>query len=289
MKKLISLALAFMMCILSVSLFACSNKPEPNPVTDFEYEYGEEYGGIAIIKYIGTSKSIVFPEEIDGQPVKVIGRYLLDDEDNDKMRPLIESVVIPDTVEVIVDMTFYGCTSLVSVDFGNGVREIGDEAFHRCEALERIILPPKLETIGASAFYGCTSAEELFIPKTVTTWGKSFNRGAFGECTSLKKITIEEGLETLGFWCEFALSSSLEEIEIPASVKKIGSQLFVGCTSLTKVVFKGNAPIVESGTALTNVFGYEDFKEDLVIYYDSATEGWDTVEWRGRYRMEPLS
>ena len=286
MKKLISLALAFVMCILPLLLFSCSNKPEPNPVTDFEYEYLETYGGIAITKYIGTSKSVVFPEEIDGQPVKIIGGYLLDD---GEMRPLIESVVIPDTVEIIAPMAFFCCTNLVSVDFGEGVREICDRAFLGCEVLEKIILPPKLEKIGEGAFYECSAATELFIPQTVTTWGASFTRGAFGACTSLKKITIEEGLETLGFWCEFVLASSLEEIEIPASVKKIGSQLFVGCTSLTKVVFRGNAPIVESGLDLSNVFGYEDFKEDLVIYYDPATEGWDTVEWRGRYRMEPLS
>ena len=312
MKKLLALLLVFVMLF---SLFACKEEPptpsgdgtaggetanggegdsatngtpsapEANPASDFEYSTMEEREGMAINKYIGTSKNLVFPETIDGLPVTVIGSYLLDDE---KM-PLIESVIIPDTVKIIAPRTFMGCENLKTVDFGEGVTEILESAFEGCIALEKAILPPKLETIGASAFYECTALEEVFIPKTVTTWGRTFTRGAFGACASLTKITIEEGLETMGFCCEFALSSSLQEIEIPASVKKIGTQLFVGCTSLTKVVFRGNAPIVERENELINVFGYEDFKDDLVIYYDPATEGWDTVEWRGRYRMEPLS
>ena len=285
MKKLISLALAVLLCIGSLSLFSCSNKPEPNPVTDFEYGYREEYGGMSITKYIGTSKSIVFPEEIDGQPVKIIGGYLLDD---GEMRPLIESVVIPDTVEVIAPSTFSGCKNLLSVDFGKGVREIQDFAFAECIALQKILLPPKLEKIGAGAFYGCSSATELFIPKTLTVWAPSVSRGTFASCTALKTITFEKGLEQIGYWGTFMGADALERIEIPASVKKIAPLAFNGCPSLTTVIFEGDVPQATEGT-VKNAFGYEGDHDNLVIYYSPDASGWDTVVWRELHQLKPLS
>ena len=280
MKKLISLALAFIMCILPLLLFSCSNKPEPNPVTDFEYEYLEKYGGIAITKYIGTSKSIVFPEEIDGQPVKIIGGYLLDD---GEMRPLIESVVIPDTVEIIAPMAFFCCTNLVSVDFGKGVRKIGYEAFRECKALEKIILPPKLETIGSDAFFMCSSATEIFIPKTVKEWEYDSSKGTFAACTALTTLTFEDGLEQIGYRIAFMGAESLERVEIPASVKKIAPLAFNCCPSLTEVVFHGDAPEVDEGY----VFGWQEFNENLVIYYDPDTEGWEDTPLH-HYTLKPI-
>ena len=257
-----------------------STSPAANPITDFEYSYSERYGGIGITKYVGTSKSIVFPEEIEGQPVKIIGGYLLD---HFEMRPFLESVVIPDTVEIIADMTFSDCVSLVSVDFGNGVLEIGYEAFRGCKALKKIILPPKLERIGTNAFFGCSSATEIFIPKSVKTWEYDTSKGTFSGCTSLKKLTFEEGLEQIGYWSTFMGAEALEQVEIPASVKKIAPLAFNCCPSLTTVVFKGDAPDVEEGY----VFGYQEFNENLVIYYDPNTEGWqDTL--LHHYTLKPI-
>ena len=262
-----------------------SSSPTANPITDFEYSYSERYGGIGITKYVGTSKSIVFPEEIDGQPVKVIGGHLLDD---GEMRPLIESVVIPDTVEMIAGMTFLDCTSLVSVEFGEGIHYIGEWAFRECTSLQKIILPPKLETIGAVAFYGCTSATELFIPKTLTVWEYSDTNGTFGGCTALHTITIEDGLEVLGGeYGSFVQATALKSLIIPASVKEIASSAFHACTNLESVTFLGDAPEVG-----WNVFGFpgeesQTVSQNLTIYYDSNTLGWDDSPLR-QYHLVPM-
>ena len=42
------------------------------PVTDFEWE-ADNYGGIIITGYVGTSNAVLIPEEIDGIPVTAIG------------------------------------------------------------------------------------------------------------------------------------------------------------------------------------------------------------------------
>ena len=295
MKKLFSLLLAL---ALLLSLFACSDEPpapndggdtapapQANPATDFEYTVMRQPDCIGITKYVGTSTSIVFPETIDGLPVTIIGGGLLSGSD---VRYAIESVVIPDTVETIVDGAFSNCKSLVSVDFGAGVRSIGESAFENCTALQKIILPPKLETIGADAFYNCSSATEIFVPKTVKAWGRDYSRGTFGGCAALTTLTFEDGLEQIGYWATFSGAESLESIEIPASVKKIAPLCFNACPSLKTVVFHGDAPeaTLASGSNVQYVFDYTNANEDLVIYYDPATNGWDTIAWREVHRLE---
>ena len=299
MKKLFSLLLAL---ALLLSLFACSDEPpapndggdtapapQANPVTDFEYSVSRQPDCIGITKYVGTSTSIVFPETIDGLPVTIIGGYLLYDSD---VRYSIESVVIPDTVETVANMTFSGCKSLVSVDFGEGVRSIGESAFENCTALKKVILPPCLESIGASAFSYCTAVEEVFIPKTVVSW--NYHGGEGGPFSgnekpgALKKITIEDGLVSLGSKDGAGIFSNaplLEELVIPASVKSIEPYAFHSCTGLKSVTFLGDAPEVKA-----HVFGYvntETSSKSLVIYYDPATEGWDDTVLR-EYQLVPI-
>lgn len=299
MKRLFALLLALM---LLLSLFSCNDRPptpddggtpdgkeegtapalEPNPATDFEYTVRRGGGGsISIIKYVGTSKSIVFPKTIDGLPVTVIGGYLLDDVPNS----LIESVVIPDSVHTIVSMAFFGCTSLKSVDFGKGVLEIQDRAFESCTALEKIILPPNLETIGETAFYGCSSATEIFIPKTVKNWG--YRNGVFAGCLALQKLTIEDGLEVFGGMGAFSQATSLKTLEIPASVKKIEHAVFHETTALESVVFLGDAPETDENLFGPNTEGSQTVSPTLVIYYDPAKDGWDETPLR-QYRLVPI-
>ena len=259
------------------------NAPAANPVSDFEYTFLQ--GGVGITKYVGTGASLVFPDTIEGLPVTIIGGSLLSG--NEEARCLLERVVIPDTVQTIAPEAFRGCERLVSVDFGNGVRDIHNDAFRECTALERIILPPHLETIGAGAFYGCTAANELFIPATLKNWGADYSYGTFGNCTSLKTITFEEGLEAIGCWATFMGALSLERVEIPASVKKIAPLAFNQCPSLVEVVFRGDAP-TSTESDITNVFGYTGDHTDLVIYYDPDTIGWDTVIWREMHNLVPI-
>ncbi len=189
----------------------------------------------------------MFPETINGLPVVIISWHPAD---VGEMHSFIESIVIPDTVETIEDGAFSDCKSLVSVDFGAGVRSIGESAFENCTALQKIILPSGLETIGTDAFYNCSSATDIFIPKTVKSWGLSDPNGTFGGCTALTTLTFEDGLEQIGYWATFSGAESLESIEIPASVKRIAPLAFNACPSLTTVVFKGDVPTTHGAIEL---------------------------------------
>ena len=53
---------------------------------------------------------------------------------------------------------------------------------------------------------------EIVIPKNV----KCIEKSAFNSCTSLKSITLNEGIQTIGEYC-FA-KSGLENVKIPGSI-----------------------------------------------------------------------
>ena len=263
MRKFFALLSA--LSLLIVSLSGCNLISEANPATDFEYGFSHE-GGISIREYIGSDKTVVIPSKIDGQAVTMIARDAF-------AGTSIESVVIPDSVNIVVARAFYGCDQLKTVDFGDGIIEIQEEAFRECTALESIILPKNLETIGEGAFYGCTSATEIYIPKTLTNWSAGYQYPIFGFCTALETLTIEDGLSVLEGAGSFCCASSLKNLVIPASVKKIGDVAFHSATALESVTFLGDAPQVTE-----NVFGYpntETASPNLVIYYDPNTSGWD--------------
>jgi len=264
MRKFFALLAA--LSLLIVSLSGCNSISEANPATDFEYGFSEIYDGIFIKEYIGSDKTVVIPSKIDGQAVTMIAGDAF-------VGTSIESVVIPDSVNIVVARAFYGCDQLKTVDFGDGIIEIQEEAFRECTALESIILPKNLETIGEGAFYGCTSATEIYIPKTLTNWSGEYSHPTFYESTALETLTIEDGLSVLGEYGSFSWASSLKNLVIPASVKKIGDSVFHGATALESVTFLGDAPQVTE-----NVFGYPNTvtaSPNLVIYYDPNTSGWD--------------
>lgn len=265
MRKFFALLSA--LSLLIVSLSGCNLISEANPATDFEYGFSEIYDGIFIKEYIGSDKTVVIPSKIDGQAVTIIAGDAF-------AGTSIESVVIPDSVNIVVARAFYGCDQLKTVDFGDGIIEIQEEAFYKCTALESIILPKNLETIGEGAFYGCTSATEIYIPKTLTNWKNGgYRYPTFFDCTALETLTIEDGLSVLGGYSSFSCASSLKNLVIPASVEKIGDVAFHSATALESVTFLGDAPQVTE-----NVFGYpntETASPNLVIYYDPNTSGWD--------------
>lgn len=263
MRKFFALLSA--LSLLIVSLSGCNLISEANPAADFEYGFSRE-GGISIREYIGSDKTVVIPSKIDGQAVTMIAGDAF-------VGTSIESVVIPDSVNIVVARAFYGCDQLKTVDFGDGIIEIQEEAFRECTALESIILPKNLETIGEGAFYGCTSATEIYIPKTLTNWSEGDHYPTFFNCTALETLTIEDGLCVLGGAGLFCCASSLKNLVIPASVKKIGDVAFHGAAALESVTFLGDAPQVTE-----NVFGRPNTvtaSPNLVIYYDPNTSGWD--------------
>ena len=100
---------------------------------------------------------------------------------------------------------FDGCANLESVDFGEGLVQVGKRSFFNCKSLGPVSLPDSLERIGENAFYSCTNMTRIAFGSGV----RQIDNSAFYSC------------------------SGLPDVELPASVTNVALSAFSQCTSLT--------------------------------------------------------
>ncbi len=179
------------------------------------------------------------------------------------------SYSIPNSVAVIGNAAFEGCTSLTSVDIPNSVTEIGETAFCVCTSLTSVKIPDSVTVIGNNSFDSCKSLTNIEISNSLTEIGdNSFNsctsltsvdipdsvtvigNDAFYNCTSLTSVDIPNSVTEIGE-CAFFYCKDLTSVTIPAGVTEIGSQAFWGCDSLTSVEIPNS--VTEIGD---EAFGY---------------------------------
>lgn len=132
----------------------------------------------------------------------------------------LQKIKIPDNVQSIGYMAF-DYVPLDSVWFGQSLREIGAQAFSECFLLHYINgLPRSLRVIGAAAFEGVDFRSlDLVVPGSVRRIGEL----AF--CPSgLRSVVFEQGVDTIESGA-FG-GCYLKQVEIPASVSYLGSQVF---------------------------------------------------------------
>lgn len=148
---------------------------------------------------------------------------------------------------------FVGCEYLKKVIFDEGVEIIPNQAFMQCKSLDQVELPISLRGIGESAFLG-TNIKELYIHGSLKLW----NEWTFAGCNNLKKVIVEEGIETIPPGT-FMDCICLDEISLPSTLKKIGSKAFDYCLCLPEIHMP--AALEEIGgdafyncTSLRNVF-----------------------------------
>lgn len=71
---------------------------------------------------------------------------------------LAETLVIPDSAEVIAAEAFAGSAAITEVVAPEGLLQIGEGAFRGCAALEKVSVPGLDTDIGEGAFEGCAEA-----------------------------------------------------------------------------------------------------------------------------------
>ena len=196
-----------------------------SPVSDFEYKYNDELGGIEITKYIGNDEVVNVPAEIEGKPVVVVGGF---SESN------VTSVTIPDGCKEIKSLAFFRCEELTSVEVPDSVTKIHDGAFKLCKKLKSVRIPDGVTSIEIGVFHGCEELTDITIPNSV----KEIKLDAFNGCCALKSIEIPDSVTSIG-QCAFSGGTGLKSITIPGSVTRIGEYAFVGIRLTSLIIENG--------------------------------------------------
>lgn len=113
--------------------------------------------------------------------------------------------------------------------------------------------------IGSNAFYN-TDITSVTLPSTV----KRISTYAFGWCTSLKKINLNDGLEKINDYA-FYKCYTLSSVKIPDSCLSVGYRSFDDCRGLTSVDFGKGIKTIGS-----YAFRY-NYKLTSIVIPDSVT------------------
>lgn len=153
----------------------------------------------------------------------------------------ITKVVFTGNVSGVASNLFKDYTKLESVTFSDSFKTIGYASFQGCTSLKEINFSESITSILDFAFYGCTSLESVVLPNSVTEYK---GECIFAACSSLKYVTFGNAVTTIGN--HFLDGTAVEKIQIPASVKTIGSAFFKNCSTLKTVFFEGTEADVEN-------------------------------------------
>ena len=141
-----------------------------------------------------------------------------------------------------------------------------------------VIIPETIEekivTAISSEAFASSAITECVLPTTI----RKIDEKAFAMCTSLVKITLNEGLLTIG---DYALegASALTEIVIPSTVINVNESAFKSCNALTAVKFEGNAPNAYEISEAENS-QEPSYSGSYTVYYHANAQGFSSP-WCG--------
>ena len=302
MTKMLTVAL-LMLCAMSVQ------SRESITIGDYEYTYSPAESNAWARNYRGSESRAVVPSSIsfttevrdsngcviyddDGKPKRIFHHYDVTEAYYTFIRKKVTEVILPSTikrtrsafeecssltsvdlnsVEIIDDYTFWGCTSLSSIEIPSTVTTIGRDAFKKCSSLSSIAIPSSVTNIGQDAFIDCDALTSIETPSSLRCLGSGSFRycaslksaeinganlavegGTFQECPNLETatlgpgiISIADGSTTSGYeWGMFAYCTSLKSVTInTTSVVKLPIAMFYRSSVQTVSVAGGFAEI----------------------------------------------
>ncbi|MBR3058722.1 MAG: leucine-rich repeat protein [Clostridiales bacterium] len=177
-------------------------------------------------------------------------------------------------VTSIMDNGFNKCESLQEISFPTGFNKFSRNSFSGCKSLTYVVIPDTVFEIPQSCFSNCTSLEYVSIPDSVTILGNfafgscnikaieipeetlDYNR-AFSGNKELHRVRINGstaeivkyygsnqnvevpqnvyGATVTSIAADAYRNTTIKQLHVPSSVKKIGTQAFANCENLLTV------------------------------------------------------
>lgn len=166
-----------------------------------------------LIKYVGLDSVISIPSEFEGCPLYVIAGSAF--EGNERLT----SVTIPDGVATLNQKVFYNCKNLKTINIPRTVNSVGEKTF------------------AGTPFYLDENNwhNDCFYVNNVLIEAKP----------TISSVKFKENISTI---CDSAFKNctKITSVTIPATVQRIESEAFSGCTSLKEVKFEKYDPDYQS-------------------------------------------
>ena len=231
------------------------------PNVEYKFNYNLDANGNAILsgmtcvspKPVGA---LIVPAMIDGHKVTGIkGNF----RDCDQMT----SIMFPASLMTFPEWNVY-------VDAGG--------MFDRCSSLKNIGIAknnPKYASVDG-ALYSKDMKTLFAYPKDcseirISPTTKVIECAACRTCNLVKSVKVPEGVEAVSGWV-FESCDNLEVVELPRSLKRIGSCFLESSPKMKRLVFAGNAPEVIKD-CFSDVF--MGVSKDLVIEVKKGSKGWN--------------
>ncbi len=195
----------------------------------------------------------------------------------------LTKLTLPSSVKSIGDFAFYK-TALTSIEFSEGLEEIGDGVFAYTSLSGDLNLPKSLNEIGDRAFYHTN------ISSVNLNEGMIFGGSAFRDCDFIKEVTIPKDLRYVMSDTSnagrsndgFAQCDSLEKVIIKGGgtlekyggnmEKGVGENLFYQCPSLKEIIIDcDNIEYVSKNSLEGQAFDMTN-NPKFYIYKGSTTE-----------------
>ncbi|CAJ1950676.1 unnamed protein product [Cylindrotheca closterium] len=156
----------------------------------------------------------------------------------------LETVRIPDSLEVIRKGAFHSCCSLTKLIWSvkqSRLRVLGEQAFICCRKIKKIETPEGVVVIGDKTFSGCTDLEHFVMNGC---HGEVIGKEAFLGCLSLITAQIPSIIHI--HQKAFESCPSVEFIKVSQRLRIIGQGSFRGCRSLRNFNFPEGLEIIEN-------------------------------------------
>lgn len=216
----------------------------------------------------------------------------------------LKSVTFPDTyVDMYID-TFFNCKDLEYVNLGHSITYISGSCFERTPSLKKVICPavtridqhalretPKLEnmdlsnvtSIGYMSFYKSNiqnvTLKDVYLETDCFRESNLISISiencdeipykAFGDCKNLENVTLKGDIYKIG--SNAFRNTKISKIELPYTVKFIGSEAFYNCKNLNEIKFSSHLEAISTNafkkcSSLTNI----ELPSSLLRLYDGA-------------------
>ena len=177
-------------------------------------------------------------------------------------------MTIPNSVGIINDYMFKGCTSLTDVIIGSSVGYIEAGAFLGCSSLASITIPKSVHSIEYNSFDGCSSLKTLVFEdgkigdfSVSLEYHPSGANGVFCDCP-LETLYIGRDLNYITYehhgYSPFYNIETLKEVTIGGSASRIGDNAFMACVGLTNISIPNSVKSIGDNafsgcTGITNI------------------------------------